>query len=142
MANMIKYFGLLLFFGSIFFHVEQGYSEGVNLQSNPEESSGNIAVAAVGDHPESEISMNAGRASHYLIFDEQGVLLKTIENPALNSRGGASGIVVDLLLKESCNIIIAGNFGEKMQAQLRANQISGHIFEGIVKEVLKKFLEQ
>lgn len=132
---------LLLFTGAVFLQVQPGFSVGLDAHTDQTTASGYIAVASVGDGPDSEISMNAGRAPHYLIFDEDGVLLKSIENPALERRGGASRVVLDLLLNESCKTVIAGNFGDRMQSLLKANDIEYYEREGIVEEVLQAFVD-
>ncbi len=137
MSNRMKSFCLLIFFGALLFQVQPGFSGIMDSDTESEESSNKFAVAAVGDNINSEISRNAGRAPYYLIFDENGDFMKAIENPALSSRGGASRIVVDLLLNESCKTVIAGNFGDKMINQLKANEINYFEREGIVKDVMK-----
>lgn len=118
---------LLLFFGAIFFQAQPSLSV----------TSNNIAIAAVGDNVNSEISMIAGKAPYYLIFDGNGVLLKSIKNPGQNSSRNSSSIVIDLLLKESCKTVIAGKFGEKLKKRLKANNIVYYEREGIVKTVIQ-----
>ena len=137
MSNKIKPFCLLIFFGAVLFQVQPGFSVVIHSDKDNAESSNKIAIAAVGNSIDSEISMNAGRAPYYLIFDENGVLQKSIKNPAQSRRGGASTGVIDLLLQESCKTVIAGNFGEKMQIQLKANEIKYYEREGIVKNVVQ-----
>lgn len=132
---------LLLFAGAVFLQVQPGFSVGLDAATDQTTASGYIAVASVGDDPDSEISMLAGRAPHYLIFDENGALLKSIQNPALERRGGASRTVLDLLLNESCKTVIAGNFGDRMQSLLKANDIEYYEREGIVEEVLQAFVD-
>ena len=118
---------MLLFLGSMFFQVQPSLSV----------TSNNIAIAAVGDNVNSEISMIAGKAPYYLIFDEKGILLKSIKNLGQSSRRDSSSIVVNLLLKESCKTVIAGKFGEKLKSQLKANNIEYYEREGIVKTVIQ-----
>jgi predicted Fe-Mo cluster-binding NifX family protein len=127
MKIKINTFCLLLFFGAMFFQAQPSLSV----------TSNNIAIAAVRDNVNSEISMIAGKALYYLIFDENGVLLKPIKNPGQNSSRNSSSIVVDLLLKESCKTVIAGKFGEKLKHQLKANNIEYYEREGIVKTVIQ-----
>jgi predicted Fe-Mo cluster-binding NifX family protein len=120
-------FGLLSFFGAMFLQVQPTLSFAAN----------NIAVAAVEANENSEISEVAGRAPYYLIFDQNGVFLKSIENTGQSSRRGSSSAVVDLLLRESCKTVIAGQFGGKMNSQLKANQIESYERTGIAKDVIK-----
>ncbi|MDD3990939.1 MAG: NifB/NifX family molybdenum-iron cluster-binding protein [Desulfobacterales bacterium] len=130
MENKFKTFGLLSIFGAMLLQVQPPLSLAANS---------NIAVAAAGANENSEISEVAGRAPYYLIFDQNGVFLKSIENSGQRSMRGSSSAVVDLLLKESCNAVIAGQFGEKMQSRLKANRIESYQRTGIVKDVLKTF---
>lgn len=138
MSNNIKSFCMLIFFSALLFQVQPGFSRVIQPDTDNEKSSNKIAVAAVGDSINSEISMKAGRAPYYLIFDENGDFQKALKNPAQSRRGGASRLVIDLLLQESCKTVIAGNFGEKMLNQLKANEIEYFQRKGIVKNVVQK----
>ena len=129
MRNRFKAFCVLLFFVAMFLLVQPSLSLAAN----------NIAVAAAGENENSEISPVAGRAPYYLIFDENGVFVKFIENSGRSSRRDSSSAVVDLLLKESCKTVIAGQFGEKMKSRLRANRIEFYERTGTVRNVLKTF---
>jgi predicted Fe-Mo cluster-binding NifX family protein len=133
----LKTFVSVLFLSTFFFQVQYGLSFTDNSKS-----SNKIAIATVGDSVNSEISKVAGRAPYYLIFDEKGKLLKSIKNPSQNRRGGASSVVVNLLLKESVKTFIAGKFGNKMVSQLKKNKIEYHECAGIAKENLKKLIKK
>jgi len=104
-------------------------------------SSNRIAIAADGDSVTSEISMRAGRAPYYLLFDKKGVFIKAIKNPSLMQGGGASSVVVNLLVKESVKTVIAGKFGDKMKKQLETNKIKYHERTGIIKEIVKTIVK-
>ena len=105
-------------------------------------TSGRIAIAAVGDNITSEVSSRAGRAPYYLVFDGNGVFLKSLKNPSLNQRSGASSGVVNLLMKESVKTVIAGKFGSKMANLLEMNKIQYHERTGIVKETVEIFIKK
>ncbi|MEE4114062.1 MAG: NifB/NifX family molybdenum-iron cluster-binding protein [Desulfobacteraceae bacterium] len=130
MENRFKTFGLLSIFGAMLLQVQPPHSLAGNSH---------IALAAAGENENSEISEVAGRAPYYLIFDQNGVFVKSIKNSGQSSRRGSSSAVADLLLKESCNTVIAGQFGEKMKSRLKANQIEYHERTGRGKDVLKTF---
>ncbi|MBN1615885.1 MAG: hypothetical protein JW875_01130 [Spirochaetales bacterium] len=132
---------ILLFFGTLFFKVQQSLPNTSNSDADGAKSLNKIAIAAVGDSVNSEISMIAGRAPYYLIFDGNGVFLKSIKNPSQSSGRRSSLGVVNLLLKESCQTVIAGNFGGKMQNQLKANKIEYYEHKGIVIKVVQKFIK-
>ena len=138
----LKTFCLVLFLSTFFFHANQGLSITPNSDADSSKSSNKIAVATVGDSVNSEISTRAGRAPYYLFFDGNGIFLKSIKNPSQNRRGGASSVVVNLLLKESVKTVIAGKFGNKMVGQLKANKIAYHECAGMAKETLEKFIKK
>jgi predicted Fe-Mo cluster-binding NifX family protein len=99
-----------------------------------------IAVAAVSDSENSEISDVSGRAPWFLLFDENGNFLKSVKNPGVAMGRAASGAVTDLLLKEDCKIIIAGQFGYKMENQLKANKIDFYERRGNAKKVVQQLI--
>jgi predicted Fe-Mo cluster-binding NifX family protein len=142
MKKYLRTFWLLFFFGTLFLQAQQSLSFIANSYGVSMNSPDNIAIATVGETVNSEISPVAGRSPYYLIFDENGVLLKSIKNSALSRGRSASSIVVDLLLKESCKIVIAGQFGDNMQNQLKANDIEYFEREGIASEVLQTFIKK
>ena len=133
----LKTLALVLFLSTFFFQAQQSLSFADNSKS-----SNKIAIAAVGDSVNSEISTVAGRAPYFLLFDEKGDFLKSIKNPSQNRRGGASSVVMNLLLKESVKTFIAGKFGNKMISQLKKNKIEYHECAGTAKENLKKFVKK
>ena len=135
MKKYFKVFYIMLFFTSLLFAEQK---KDVNLTK----SSCTIAVAAVEETANSQISEIAGKAPYYLIFDEKGILLQSIKNPAQNSRRNSSSLVDAFLVQESCKTVIAGKFGTKMQKQLKANNIQFYEHEGIAKEVLQSFTKK
>ena len=141
MRKNLRTFCLVLFLSTFFFQVQQSLSITCNSDADTSRSSNRIAIAVVGDSVNSEISKVAGRAPYFLLVDEKGVFLKFIKNPSQNRRGGASSVVVDLLLKESVKTIIAGRFGNKMKKKLKANKIQYHERAGMAKETVEKFIK-
>ena len=138
--NSITFY-LILFLFTFIFHVQHALSITPHSDADSSKSSDKIAIAAVGDSVTSEISDVAGRAPYYLIFDGNGVFLKSIKNPSQNQRGGASSVVVNLLLKESVKTIIAGKFGNKMIGQLKMNKIAYHERAGMAKKTVEIFIK-
>ena len=120
---------------------QQGLSITRNSDTDSLKKSGRIAIAAIGDSVTSEISKVAGRAPFFLLFDGDGVFLKSIKNPSMNRRGGASSRVVDLLIKESVKTVIAGKFGDKMKNSLETNKIEYHEHAGIAKKTVETFIK-
>jgi predicted Fe-Mo cluster-binding NifX family protein len=128
---------LVIFLNTFFMQVQQSLSFIGNSDVDNSKSSNRIAIATVGDSVNSKISDKAGRAAYYLIFDRNGVFLKSIKNPAQNQRGGASLSVTNLLKKESVKTVISGKFGDKMKKMLETNKIEYHERAGIAKEILE-----
>ncbi len=129
---------LVLFSSLIFIQTQQGLA-GTGQDST--QSLVKIAVAAENSIETSEISDKAGRAPFFLIFDGSGSFLKAIENPAQNQQGGASSSVAALLEKESVKILIAANFGTKMEDNLKAAGIEYHEHSGTAKEVVDTLIK-
>ena len=140
MRKKITIISLLFFFSVLFFQAQQSLAHPSNSEADSAKSSHKIAVAAVADSANSEISTISGRAPYYLIFDGNGVFLKSIKNPAQSRGRRASSGVADLLVKESCKIVIAGKFGDKMKGQLEANKIEYYERKDIAREAVQKLI--
>ena len=141
MKEKLRTFYLVLFFSAFFLHVQQCTSIKRNSEVDSLKTSSRIAIAAVGDSVTSEISKRAGRAPYYLIFDGNGVFLKSLKNPSRSQRGGASSGVVGLLKKESVKTVLAGKFGNKMKKLLETNNIEYHEHSGITKDIVEKIVK-
>ena len=146
MREHLRTFYLVLFLSTFFMQVQPCLSFTRNSNVDNSKSSKKIAIAAVGDSATSQISKRAGRAPYYLIFDGNGLFLKSLINPSQTRGRRASSGVVDLLIKESVKIVIAGKFGDKMKKLLETNKIEFHQQTGIaievVDELIKKQAEQ
>ncbi|MBN1132498.1 MAG: hypothetical protein JXA39_05465 [Bacteroidales bacterium] len=142
MKKSLSILFLLILSGTSLIQAQQRRPGRVKYNTPDLNSSENIALATTGDNIDSQISAQSGRAPFYLIFDEKGNLLKSLKNPSLSSGGGASSIVVDLLIREGCSAVIAGQFGDKMINQLRINKIEYIQQTGVAKEVLQAFLKE
>ena len=101
-----------------------------------------IAVASDGETLESAVSHLAARGPYFLIVDSEGKLLEAVENPYKDTRGGAGVSATNFLAEKNVTIVIAGNFGTKMIAALKAQEIDYFEFEGIVEDAIKKILEK
>ena len=142
---MRKFLGsiyLTLFFSTFFMQVPQCLSSSSNSDEDDSLSSNIIAIAALGDSATSEISEKAGKAPYYLFFDGMGVFIKSLKNPSHMKGRGASSGVVNLLIKESVNTVIAGKFGDKMKKSLKTNKIEFRQHKGIAKEVVDEMIKK
>jgi len=136
MRENLRIFYLILFLSTFFTQVQPSLSFISNSDVDPSKSSNRIAVATVGDSMTSEISKKAGRAPYYLIFDGNGLFLKSLINPSQTRGRRASTGVVDLLIKESVKTVIAGKFGNKMKKLLETNNIEYHEHSGVAQDVV------
>jgi len=101
-----------------------------------------IAVASEGETMEADVSLLAARGPYFLIFDSEGELVEAVENPYKDNRGGAGVAAANFLAGKNVTIVIAGNFGNKMIAALKAKEIDYFEFEGIVEDAIRKILKK
>jgi len=133
---------MLLISSTISIPAQNTMSHKIGTEQDSDKPGTNIAIATVEKNVTSKVSNQAGRAPYYLFFDRKGEFIKSEKNPAAKSRQGASAEVIDLLLKESCGIVIAGQFGNKMQNLLKQNNIKFYIKEGKADNVITTLLEK
>ncbi len=100
-----------------------------------------IAIAVTDKNQNSQISEKAGRTPYYLIFNEEGEVLKEISNPFLRDKGGAGVAVANMLADEEINVVVAGDFGRKMIDVLEHKGIKYYQEEGSAKAALQKVIK-
>ena len=92
-----------------------------------------IAVASSGKTLKASVSNKAAKCPYYLIFDSKGELIKVIDNPYGNASGGAGPSAANFLAQQGVTLVIAGNFGSKMNNTLKNKGITE------VSQFLKSF---
>ncbi len=99
-----------------------------------------LLIAVAGEAPEttSQISKVAARAPYFLFFDGQNNLVKAVENPAAGASGGAGPSAAAFLDEQKVNLVIAGQFGNKMAAALKSSQIETVQRQGLVIDAVKE----
>ena len=142
MTKMLRTLCLLLFLGALLLHLQQHPSAASGPNTDSGAPADRIAVAALADNVSSDISPVAARAPYYLIFEKDGTFLRAVKNPFSGSDRDSSSGVVDLVLKESCRTMIAGEFGYKMQSRSKARGIKYYERKGSVKETIRTFSER
>jgi predicted Fe-Mo cluster-binding NifX family protein len=100
-----------------------------------------VAVASDGKTPKAAVSENAGRCPYFLIFDSEGNLLDSVENPYKDARGSAGVSAANFLAGKNVTIVVAGKCGSKMKGALEAHEIAYFKFEGMAEDAVKKILE-
>jgi len=103
-----------------------------------------IAITSVGKSISSKISGVFSRCPYFIIFEiENGKAVKiaTIEN-LLSDQQGHTGInVAQSMVEKGINAVITGNIGPRALDVLKQFNIDVYLGNGIVKEVLQKFMK-
>ncbi len=81
-----------------------------------------IAIAADDPDENASISLRAGRAPYYLIF-EDGQLAESIKNPFAVGGGGAGWSVAYMLAQKNIDLVIAGKIGGNFMTALTEKNI-------------------
>ncbi|MCD6151645.1 MAG: NifB/NifX family molybdenum-iron cluster-binding protein [Deltaproteobacteria bacterium] len=100
-----------------------------------------IAVAASGKTLSSAVSNRSARSPYYLIFDNTGKLIKTLDNPYRTVGRMAGPSAVDFLAQRNVDVIVAESFGFNMVNAMKNRGITYIEFRGTVKDAVKRVLE-
>ena len=104
---------------------------------NAAENIASIAVATNDSGPEAIVSEKAGRAAYFLFFDESGNFLATEKNPFAGIPGGAGPKVAGFLADKGVTLVLAGEFGTKMERALGSYKIKYISQTGVAREVIQ-----
>lgn len=96
-----------------------------------------IAVASDTQEKSGSISMSAGRAPYFLIFDRDGKLLETVANPHADDPGGSGPSTAAFLADKKVGLIVAGRFGPKMATALQSVKIKYFERQGTIVDGVK-----
>ena len=103
-----------------------------------------MRIAAAVNEPSltSSIAERFARAPYFVILDEEGTLLETIQNPLLEQGHGAGGAAARLLSKYNIDIVIVPHVGPNAEDALKLAGIKYIKAEGLTqKEALIKVKE-
>jgi predicted Fe-Mo cluster-binding NifX family protein len=96
-----------------------------------------MKIAVASQKPEaSTVAVQAGRAPHYLIYDEGKNFMESISNPFAVGGGGAGFGVAKMLADKDVEIVIAGQFGDKMEQAMDGRGTKHLEFDGSVADAL------
>lgn len=104
---------------------------------NAAEKIASIAVATDDSGPEAIVSEKAGRAAYFLFFDESGNFLAMEKNPFAGIPGGAGPKVAGFLADKGVSLVLAGEFGTKMERALGSYKIKHISQTGVAREVIQ-----
>lgn len=100
-----------------------------------------IAIASEEDNQNGQVSDRAGRATYYLIFDENKKLLETVKNPFSVGSGGAGFAVAKMLADMNVNTVVATKFGGNMAGTLDDRGVEYKELEGSIQDALSTLLQ-
>jgi predicted Fe-Mo cluster-binding NifX family protein len=105
------------------------------------QSKGRIAVASEGvETATGRVGNVAARSTYFLIFDEQGQWVETVENPFRTTGGGAGPLVANFLAEKGVAKMVAQSFGVNMRASLQEKEVDHFAFSGSIQEALETLL--
>ncbi len=88
-----------------------------------------IAVPVSEKNEAAIMAKRFGRATYYLIYDDQSDDVEIVENPAVSARGGAGIQAVEFLISKEVNAVIIPELGPNADRVLRSANIE--IFQGL-----------
>ena len=101
-----------------------------------------IAVAANGQGDRAVISDKAGRSAHFLFFDGEGAFLTAEENPFADAARKAGPKAASFLHAKGVTLVVAGEFGTKMEDALSSYSIKYVLRTGVAHEVVQALIEE
>ena len=96
-----------------------------------------IAIASEGEDENAEISMRAGRAPYYMIYEGKK-LVEKLKNPFSVGGGGAGWSVAYMLSEKKVDKVIAGRFGPNMEFALKEKGVKFEEISGKKIKDIKK----
>ena len=104
-----------------------------------------IAISSTGRELSDSVAELFGRCPYFVIAEiENGKIVKAdaIKNDNENQASGAGMSAAKLLAENDVNVIIARTIGPRAMDVLRQFNIEVYTGEGIVKEVIQKFIDK
>jgi len=99
-----------------------------------------IAVAANGNNVAAAVGNQPGRSPFFLLFDKQGGLVETANNPYKDA-GNAGIPALDFLANKGIKVLVAESFGPKIVEVMKEKGMRPVEFKGSAKDAVKKALE-
>ncbi|OEU76653.1 MAG: hypothetical protein BA864_11035 [Desulfuromonadales bacterium C00003093] len=112
------------------------------FSANAAKNIASIAVAANDPGPEATVSEKAGRAAYFLFFDGSGNFLDAERNPFAGIPGGAGPKAAVFLSDKGVALVVAGEFGTKMERALSSYKIKYILQTGAAHEVVQAITKE
>lgn len=107
------------------------------ISANSTENIASIAVAANDSGSEAMVSEKAGRAAYFLFFDGSGNFLSAEKNPFSDASGGSGPKAATFLSDKGVAIVVAKEFGTKMERALSSYKIEYIKQTGVAHEIIQ-----
>ncbi len=99
-----------------------------------------LCVTAQGDNLEATVDPRFGRCQYFIIVDSDTLAFQAIQNPNIESMGGAGIQSSQLVASQKVKMVLTGNVGPNAFQTLQAAGIEIIVgVSGSVKEALEKF---
>jgi predicted Fe-Mo cluster-binding NifX family protein len=116
-------------------------SSQVTPKETPEETAGAlIAVASEGRDSTADVGPIAARSRYFLVFNRQGELIDSLENPHRKTGSGAGRMVADFLAGRGVSTFVAQKFGGNIKESLERRGVSYAEYPGPAAEAVKALL--
>lgn len=104
-----------------------------------------IAISSMDKSIGSNVSEVFGRCPYFIVAeikDKKVERTETIENKNTDQMGGAGISTAQLITEKNVNVVITGNIGPRALNVLEQFNIKVYFGDGIIKEVLQKFMDK
>ena len=99
-----------------------------------------ICVTAFSDKPDAAVDPRFGRCRYFVIMDSETMNYEVVENPGLNTAGGAGIQAAQTIANKGVDVLITGNIGPNafnVLSAARIKMVTGG--SGTVKEVVERY---
>jgi len=99
-----------------------------------------VCITSTGPGLDSLVDPRFGRCQYFLIIDEEGKLIKTIENTGTRAMRGAGITAAQIVANEKVSVVITGNIGPN--AFIVLSQTGIEVYPGALGMSCKKAFEE